>query len=132
MERPNRHIDVRREGDVFCVRLRKHQLNETELYEMCNELVRLVEPGGCRKLVLNLGPPDPEFLYSIFLAKLVALQRRLHGADGAFKITHVSPSTLSIFAACRLDTLFDFVADDSTAVQQLAALPQGGGKAPSA
>jgi anti-anti-sigma factor len=120
MDRPYRHLDVRREGDVFCVRLRDYQLNEVELYEMCSELLRLPEQDGCRKLVLNLGPPDPEFLYSIFLAKLVSLQRRLQASAGSIKIAGASPATQSIFAACRLDSLFDFVNDEETAVQELA------------
>jgi anti-anti-sigma factor len=132
MERPYRQIDVRREGEVSCVRLRRHQLDETQLYEMCGELVRLVERDGFRKMVLNLGPPDPEFLYSIFLAKLVGLQRRLRTAGGGLKITSVSPVTLSIFAACGLDKHFEFVADDATAVQQFAAGAPGHDMSPSA
>jgi hypothetical protein len=128
MERPYRHLDVRREGDVFCARLRQHQLNESQLYEMCAELLRLPEKEGCRKLVLSLGPPDPEFLYSIFLAKLVSLLRRLDAVGGAFRIVAPGAATQSIFAACRLDTLFRFCPDEATAVQQLAARPQPEGR----
>jgi anti-anti-sigma factor len=120
MERPYRHLDLRREGDVVCVRLRSSQLDEGQLYDMCSELQRLVEDDGCRKLVLNLGPPDPEFLYSIFLAKLVSLQRRLRGVDGAMKIAQASPTTREIFEACRLTSLFDFVPDEATAVESLS------------
>jgi anti-anti-sigma factor len=122
MDRPYRHLAVRRQGDVFCVHLRSHQLSEPELYELCSELLHLPEKDGCRKLVLNLGPPDPEFLYSIFLAKLVSLQRRLQAVGGGLKIAGTSSATRSIFAACRLDSLFDFVADEESAVQELAAL----------
>jgi hypothetical protein len=120
MERPYRHIDVRREGDVFCVRLRQYQLSENQLYDMCGELVSLVEDEGCRKMVLNLGPPDPEFLYSIFLAKLVSLQRRLRAVDGTLKIANASRITCDIFDACRLLSLFDFVPDEAAAVEALS------------
>jgi anti-anti-sigma regulatory factor len=79
-------------------------------------LVRLVEEDGCRKMVLTLGPPEPEFLYSIFLAKLVSLQRRLRERGGALKLTGVGPNTLRIFEACRLVPLFDFAPDQDAAV----------------
>jgi anti-anti-sigma factor len=123
MERPYRLIDVKRSGDVFSVRMRLNPMDEVELVETCNELVRLVQEDGCRKLALLLGPPDPEFLYSIFLAKLVSLQRRLHERGGALRLAGASPATMDIFAACRLDTLFDFAPDEQTAIDQLARLP---------
>jgi hypothetical protein len=125
MERPYRHLEVRREGEVFCARLREFRLSEPQLYEMCGELLRLPDKDGCRKLVLSLGPPEPEFLYSVFLAKLVSLQRRLDGAGGALRVVTTSAATMSIFAACRLDTLFHFAPDEATAVQELADLPPG-------
>jgi anti-anti-sigma factor len=70
-----------------------------------------VSEDGCRKLLLSLGPEDPQFLYSVFLAKLVTLQRRLQAAGGALKLCDVSADTRRIFDACRLTPLFDIVAD---------------------
>ena len=131
MERPYRHLDVRREGDVFCARMRQHRLDENELQEMCGELLEMLQ-DGCRKLVLSLGPPDPEFLYSIFLAKLVSIQRRLRAVDGALKLANASSGTRSIFAACRLEPLFDFVGDEATGVRELSEPPPTDQQAPSA
>jgi hypothetical protein len=125
MDRPYRHVDIRREGDVCCARMRQHRLDETQLLEMCSELQDLVR-DGCRKLVLSLGPPDPECLYSIFLAKLVSLQRRLGSVDGALKLANASQDTRSIFAACRLEGLFDFVPDEATGVRELSENPPAG------
>jgi hypothetical protein len=129
MERPYRHLYVRRDGDLFCAHLRQHQLDESQLMEMCAELLRLLD-DGCRRLVLSLGPPDPEFLYSVFLAKLVSLQRRLNGAGGALKLAHVSPDTWKIFEACRLHGLFDFVPDEAAGIQQFTQTSADGDKAP--
>jgi anti-anti-sigma factor len=120
MPRPYRHIEVACPGDVFCVRLRQPKLDETALYELCDELTRLVTEDGCRKLVLSLGPPEPQFLYSIFLAKLVTLQRRLKGNGGALKLCEVGPETMSIFDACGLARLFEFYPDQAAALKALA------------
>ena len=108
MERPYRQIEVQRAEDVFCVRLRKRQLNEAGVYELGDELVRLIEEDGCRKLVLSLGPEPPECLYSVLLAKLVTAQKRLHAHKGVLKIADAGEETIAIFEACRLKDLFDF------------------------
>jgi anti-anti-sigma factor len=119
MDRPYQHIDVKRNGDVFCVRLRRHRLNEVELPEMCGELTHLVQSAECKKMVLSLGPPDLECLYSIFLARLVNLQRRLQEAGGALRLAHASAETLRIFDVCRLVQLFRFMPDEDAAVRDL-------------
>ncbi|HYT90400.1 MAG TPA: STAS domain-containing protein [Gemmataceae bacterium] len=109
MDRPYRHIEIDRTGDVHCVRLCQAKMDETALYELADELDRLVSADGCRKLLLSLGPEEPQFLYSVFLAKLVTLQRRLQAGGGALKLCEVSDDTRKIFDACRLTPLFDFV-----------------------
>ena len=120
MERPYQHIDIQRHGDVYYVRLRARRLLETEILETADELVSLIIDGGCRKLALSLGPEPPECLYSIFLAKLVSIQRRLNQAGGVFKLAHVSPEIFKIFEACRLQTLFEFCPDQKTALADFA------------
>jgi stage II sporulation protein AA (anti-sigma F factor antagonist) len=121
MERPYRHISVAWSGDVTCVRLRKVQFTEDELYELFDDLNQLVEQDGCRKLVLSLGPEEPQFLYSVFLAKLVSLQRRLNARNGGLKLCEVSPDTMKIFEVCRLDRLFEFHPDQNGGVTAFSA-----------
>jgi anti-sigma B factor antagonist len=120
MERPYQHIEVERTGDVFCIRLRKPTLDETGLHELSDELNQLLAQEGCRKLVFSLGPEEPQCLYSIFLAKLVSLQRRLKAAGGGLLLCQVGPDTLRIFDACGLASLFTFVPDKATAVAGFA------------
>lgn len=115
MDRPYRLITVDRSGDVFCVRLRQRQLEEPEVHELAGELLRLIDQDGCRKLALSLGPEPPQCLYSIFLTKLVTVQRHLHAAGGALKICDASPEVVSVFEACRLKECFDFVPDQAAA-----------------
>jgi anti-anti-sigma factor len=128
MERPFRHIDVECAGDVHCVRLRQSKLEETALYELADELQSLVEDDGCRKMLLSLGPAEPQFLYSVFLAKLVTLQRRLQGNGGALKLSDVAPETVKIFDACRLTPLFEFVPDRAAGIAAFQSHPPSGQK----
>jgi hypothetical protein len=104
-------IEVQRRGDVFCVRLRRHRLDETEIGALIDALEGLITTEGCGKLALSLGPQPPECLYSVFLAKLIHLQRVLNEHGGRMVLCQVGPEVRSIFTCCRLETLFHFVAD---------------------
>jgi anti-anti-sigma factor len=116
MNRPFRHVEVEVRGDVFCVRFRSRRLDETGIYEMADELIALGQEEGCRKLALSLGPGSPEFLYSVFLSKLLTVQRRLRELGGSLKLCVVSPEVMTVFAACQLQDTFDFTTDFETAV----------------
>ena len=120
MDRPSKQIEVDRHGDVFCVRLRKREMEEDDLHEFGDDITRLIQDEGCRKLVLNLGPDGPLCLYSIFLAKLVSIQRRLQQAGGSLKMAHVAPDIFKIFEACKLQTLFEFCPNQETAIAELS------------
>jgi hypothetical protein len=120
MDRPWKQLEVERQGEVHCARLQHVQMDETQLQDLSVELNRLIDEEGCRKLVLSLGPPDPLCLYSVFLAKLVSLQRRLNQAGGGLKLAHVSPDTYRIFEACRLHSIFEFHPDKQTAMNAFA------------
>jgi anti-anti-sigma factor len=118
-ERPYRHIAVERKKDVFCVRLRRHQMEEADILEMADEVLSLINDQGCRKMVFSMGPEEVECLYSVFLAKLVMVRRQLVENGGALKISEASPDTIGVFEACHLKDLFDFVPDQETGVASL-------------
>jgi hypothetical protein len=111
MESAYRHLDVLRRGDVFCVRLRAHRIPEEQIPELAAELIDLAAREGCRKLALSLGPRAPECLYSVFLAKLMAVQRVLAGHGCGLVLCEAGPAVRAIFEACRLDEQFRFAAD---------------------
>ncbi|MCC6418746.1 MAG: hypothetical protein IT429_10965 [Gemmataceae bacterium] len=117
MERPYRHIEVERAGDVYCARLRQSRMDEDGLYELADELNDVAARDDCLKLVLSLGPETPEFLYSVFLAKLVALQRRFRARGGKLKLADLSEETVRVFDVCHLTPLFDFAPDRASAVE---------------
>jgi hypothetical protein len=119
MQRTDKHIVVERQNDVFCVRFRRRHMEETDILEMADELLSLIDDQGCCKMVIELGPKELECLYSVFLAKLVMVQRRLAGRGGVLKICNASAATVEVFAACHLKEHFDFVPDKATAVAAL-------------
>ncbi len=116
MSRLHQHIKVEKRGDVCCVRLCQNRLDEPMIYELSDELRALVEDGVCRKMALSLGPDSLECMYSIFLAKLIALQRILREHRGELVLCDVRPDVRDIFAACGLEEMFHFVPDYDAAV----------------
>jgi anti-anti-sigma factor len=117
MQRPFQHLDYQDQDGVFCVRLKRGNLNEEGLERLSGEMARLIDEDGCRKMVLSLGPGDLECLYSVFLAKLINLQRRLESLGGSMVLTEVSPNTQDVFRATGLDRFFKFYPDQASAVQ---------------
>jgi hypothetical protein len=86
------------------------------IHELAGELRHLVIEESCQKLALSLGPDSPQCLYSVFLAKLITLQRMLREREGELVLCYVSPPVRSIFATCCLDQLFHFEPDFDGAV----------------
>jgi anti-anti-sigma factor len=120
MEAHFKHIAVEQRGDIFCVSLRKHQMDEADVLAMIDELLDLVDDWGCRKMALSLGPGAVECLYSVFLAKLVTLRRHLLESDGQLRLCDASPETIGVFRACHLDDYFDFLPDQAAALASLS------------
>jgi hypothetical protein len=119
MSQPYRFIAVERRGDVCCVRLRCTRLEEPEVYELANELLALCDEG-CHKMALGLGPDGPDCIYSVFLAKLMTVQRVLSEKGGALVLCSVSPVTRTVFMASKLDDQFCFLPDFDAAVAHFA------------
>ncbi|HMF14169.1 MAG TPA: hypothetical protein VKE94_17760 [Gemmataceae bacterium] len=118
MSRQFRHVLLERKGDVFCVRLRKPHLEEQELHVLAEELLSLISEQNCRKLALGLAPP-PSCLYSVFLAKLITVRRRMLEAGGAMVLCEATPAVYGVFAACQLQDYFDFAPDVASAIERL-------------
>jgi anti-anti-sigma factor len=113
------HIKVEVDGDVFIVHLRNRRLQEIEIHEMADEILGLINADGCRKLVFVLGPDSPEFLYSVFISKLVAIRRRLSESQGAFRLTEVGPELMDVIQACQLQNYFEFAPSAAEAAASL-------------
>lgn len=115
------HLEVERRGDVFCVRLRFRRLEESDIHALADELITLARHDGCRKLALSLGPGSPDCLYSLFLAKMIMVQRVIREQGGEMVLCETTPEVVAIFEACRLDQHFHFVPDFEAAVAHWAS-----------
>jgi hypothetical protein len=120
MDSPYRHIEIVHLGDVCCVTLRHPRLEEEEIHEVGDELLDLIDTGGCRKLLFDFGPVPLECLYSVFLAKLFTVRRHLVERGGVLKLAEVTADMREVFRACRLDEYFEFEPDRATALATLA------------
>jgi anti-anti-sigma factor len=116
MKRPYQHVELEQHGDVFCAHICPRKLDEQGIHLLGNELADLIEQGGCRRLVLSLGPGTLECLYSVFMAKLVMIHRRLLDHQGAMIMCDVTPEVLTVFEACKLQNYFEFAPDVPSAV----------------
>ena len=120
MDRPYKQIEVERQGEIYVVRLRHTQLDESGLDDFSADIARLLDEDGCRKLIMILGPQDPLCLYSVFLAKLVNLQRRLAAAGGALVLAGLSETSQRIFQVAGLHKYFHICPDSDKAVEALS------------
>jgi hypothetical protein len=119
MQRPYQFIAFERNGDVYCVRLRAPRVEDSQLDELGAELARLIDEENCQKMVLNLGPEEPQCLISVFLAKLINLQRRFEGMNGALALAQASEDTRNIFRIAGIEKFFHFFPDEQSALKAL-------------
>ena len=101
---------------LLASRIKDHELEEVGI-----ELAKLLDEGGVQKVVLNLGPEEPDCLYSIFLAKLIGFQRRLETHGGKLALAQLSERTREIFRVAGLEKFFHFHATQADAVQAVEA-----------
>jgi hypothetical protein len=94
------------------------RLDENEIYQMFSELLHLGREGGCPRIALSLGPRTPDCMYSVFLAKLISLQRRLKEIGGALFLCECTDQVIEILDICVLLEHFEIVPDPATALRQ--------------
>lgn len=112
-------IDVERRGNVYCVRLKKRRLEESELHQLGEELNQLVTEHGCRRMAIALGKDPLDCLQSMFIGKLNGLRRLLLENDGHIRLCEVAPVNLDVLKICKLTELFEVLPDMDSAVNSL-------------
>jgi anti-sigma B factor antagonist len=117
MGRVYQHIEVERDGDVFCVCVREQRPDDNTVRAMAEEVDALIADEGCRKLVFRLGPLN--CIYSVLIARLIKLRRSLAERGGRLRLCEVSPQVMNVFESCQLQDYFEFSPDVVSAVQAL-------------
>jgi len=108
MNRSSRLIDVSKQEGAVCVRVRPEHLDELEVIAVADELQLVSQQKDCRKLIVSFDNRPIQCMYSVFLAKLITVQRRLAVHDAVLILAEVHPVIRSVFEACQLDTYFLF------------------------
>lgn len=122
MEPSFRLLRVDKEGDVLLVHIRQQQMLETDVLDLGAELVALITEQDCKRMVLWLGPEIIDCLYSILLAKLVTVRRRLNERGGKLVLCEVPDVVQGVFEVCHLKSFFTFAPNKETALAALATV----------
>lgn len=111
----NRRLETIDQGDVTVVRFVDRKiLDESNIQQLGNELFRLVEEDGKKKLLLNFA--NVEFLSSGALGKLITLDKKVKAHNGVLKLSNIRPEIYEVFAITKLNRLFDIRDDESAAL----------------
>ncbi len=121
MTHPWQHIEVEQRGDVSCVRLKQYRIEEPDMPDLASELISLGSTPGCKKVALSLGPQPPECLYSVFLAKLMTVQRRLAEQGCTLVLCEAGVEIKALFRVCKFAEHFQFLPDFDAAVAEAVA-----------
>lgn len=111
-------ISYEKQGSTLCIRFKNLRPSELEIQDSFQEIKKVIQDEKATKVALSLGP-NMECMYSVFLGKMISIQRQLNELGGKLVVCHVSPQVKAIFVACKLDDRFHFAADFPTAVAEL-------------
>jgi anti-sigma B factor antagonist len=98
-------------GDVTVVNfVDKKILDEQNIQMIGDDLFRLVDELGRRKLLLNFA--NVEFMSSAALGKLIRLHQRLSTVQGKLVLCNISKTIMEIFTLTKLDKMLKIVKDE--------------------
>ena len=111
-------FELQQQGDVTIIRFTKSRiLDSGTLQQLGDSLFRIVDEEGASKLVVNLG--EVSFLSSAALNRLILLKKKVQQQDGELKLVELKPEIQRVFEISRLDTFFDILDRQATALEQL-------------
>ena len=111
-----RRLEVEDSGDVAVVHfVDKKILDEQNIQMIGDDLFRLVDELGRRKILLNFG--NVEFLSSAALGKLITMNRKVQAVRGKLVLCNISKEIREVFEITKLDKLFTILADEQSALQ---------------
>jgi len=111
-----RRIAISESGDITVVNfIDRKILDESNIYELGQELFALVEKENRKKLLLNFSAV--EFLSSAALGKLINLDKKVKANSGILKLSNIRPEIYEVFAITKLNRIFDIQDDEVDALQ---------------
>ena len=111
-----RRLEVEDIGDIAVVNfVDKKILDEQNIQMIGDDLFRLVDELGRRKVLLNFG--NVEFMSSAALGKLITLHRKLQAVQGKLVLCKIAKDILDVFKITKLDKLLKIVPDEQAGLQ---------------
>lgn len=112
-----RRIEVEDIGDIAVVKfVDKKILDEQNIQMIGDDLFRLVDELGRRKLLLNFGNVD--FMSSAALGKLMTLNKKLQGVQGKLVLCGIKKDIREVFKLTKLDKILTIVDDEQAGIQK--------------
>jgi len=108
MKRSYTLIEWTRRDNTLIIGLRFPRMDEEQVNTLHEQLLEAGTSSGCQKVVLRFGPTPVECLYSVFLAKLITLQRLLAEKKIGLVLCELHPAVFNVFQACKLADYFLF------------------------
>jgi len=100
-------------GDIAVVQFAdKKILDEQNIQMIGDDLFRLVDELGRRKLLLNFS--NVEFMSSAALGKLIRLHQRMSQVGGKLVLTNIAKDIMTVFTLTKLDKMLKIVKDEQT------------------
>jgi anti-sigma B factor antagonist len=119
-----RRLEVEDIGDIAVVNfVDKKILDEQNIQMIGDDLFRLVDELGRRKVLLNFG--NVEFMSSAALGKLITLHRKLQAVQGKLVLCKIAKDILDVFKITKLDKILSITPDEQSGLQSFS-LPSGG------
>jgi anti-sigma B factor antagonist len=111
-----RRVEVEDIGDIAVVNfLEKKILDEQSIQMIGDDLFRLVDELGRRKILLNFG--NVEFLSSAALGKLITLHRKVQGVNGKLVLCKIAKDIYEVFKITKLDKILTIAPDEQAGLQ---------------
>jgi anti-sigma B factor antagonist len=111
-----RRIEVVELGDKTVVNfVDKKILDEQNIQMIGDDLFRLVDELGRRKVVLNFQ--NVEFMSSMCFGKILTLHRKLNANQGDLVLCNIDKAILDVFKITKLDKAVNIWPDEQSALQ---------------
>lgn len=114
-----RQLTVEPRGDIAVVRLISNRPNSEMAEQLSEDLLALVDDAEHRKVLLNLSNVD--YLYSLTIGKILALNKRLKDRGGRLVMSNIKPQVQDIFNITGLNDVLHTCETEEDAMAELGA-----------
>lgn len=109
------HIEHEVVGDIAIVNFNLRKvLHESDIQQLGNQLWRLVDELGLKKILLNWG--NVEYYSSAGLGKLITLNKKVKDAGGQLVFCNVNQYIFEVFEITKLNYLFKCMKSEQDAL----------------